>query len=90
MADFLYGAVVTLCVVAALRFWRFARQTQDRFFTLFATAFAMLAVNYVLLAVGDRDSEFRPYLYVVRLVAFLLIIGAIAIKNRSARSPDSR
>lgn len=82
MDNFLYGTVVTLCIVAALYFWKFRAQTRDRFFALFATAFMMLGLNYALLAFGDRESEFRPYLYVVRLLAFVLIILAIVDKNR--------
>jgi prolipoprotein diacylglyceryltransferase len=86
--DFLYGAIVTLCVVAAIYFWRFQSQTRDRFFGLFAAAFGMLGLNFIFLAAGDRQSEFRPYLYLIRLVAFLLIIAAIIDKNRGAG--DSR
>lgn len=82
--EFLYGAIVALCVVSALCFWRFQIQTRDRFFALFAAAFVMLALNYTLLAAGDRASESRPYLYLIRLAAFLLIIAAIVDKNRGA------
>lgn len=82
MNEFLYGAVVTLCVIAALYFWRFRVQTRDRFFGLFAAAFALIGVNYVLLASADRVAEYRPYLYLIRLAAFLLIIAAIVEKNR--------
>jgi hypothetical protein len=84
MNDFLYGAVVALCVVSALHFWRFQRQIRDRFFGLFAAAFGILGLNFTLLAVGDRQSEFRPFLYLIRLAAFLLIIAAIIDKNRGA------
>lgn len=84
MNDFLYGAIVTLCVVSALYFWRFHRQTRDHFFGLFAAAFAMLGLNFILLATGDRESEVRPYLYLIRLLAFALIILAIVAKNRGA------
>lgn len=82
MNEFLYGVIVALCVVASIYFWRFRRQTRDRFFGLFAGAFGMLGVSFVLLAAGDRQSESRPYLYLIRLVAFLLIIAAIVDKNR--------
>lgn len=84
MNEYLYGAVITLCAVASLFFWRFRRQTHDRFFGLFAAAFVMLGLNYALLAVGDRGSESRPFLYLIRLGAFLLIIAAIVDKNRGA------
>jgi Family of unknown function (DUF5985) len=88
MNDFLAGAIVALCGVAALYFWHFRRQTGERFFGLFAFAFATLGVNFIFLAIGDRESEFRPSLYLIRLAAFLLIIAAIVETNR--RSGERR
>ncbi|MGH2749599.1 MAG: DUF5985 family protein [Actinomycetota bacterium] len=82
MSNFLSGAIVLLCAVAALFFFRFRRQTHDRLFGLFGGAFSLLALNFALLAFVSRESEFRPYLYLIRLAAFLLIIAAIVDKNR--------
>ena len=66
--------------VIYLRFWR---QTADRLFFLFASAFGLLAINYVLLVVLDARTESRHLVYLLRLVAFGLIIYAIVDKNRS-------
>jgi Ca2+/Na+ antiporter len=85
MSDFVAGAIVALCGIAALYFWKFHRQTGERFFGLFALAFATLGINFLLLAVVDRESEFRPHVYLMRLAAFLLIIAAIVEKNRRVR-----
>jgi hypothetical protein len=82
MNDFVNGATVALCGVVALHFWKFHRQTADRFFALFALAFATLGANFFLLVAVDRESEFRPHVYLVRLAAFILIIAAIVEKNR--------
>lgn len=82
MEDLLSGIVVTLCTVALLFFVRFWRGTGDRLFAFFGGAFGLLALNYLFLALNPRDSEVRPYLYLIRLVAFLLIIIAILDKNR--------
>ena len=87
MTDFLAGAVVALCGVASLYFWRFHRQTGERFFGLFALAFATLAVSYLFRAAVDNASEFRPHVYLIRLAAFLLIIAAIVENNRRAPEP---
>ena len=87
MTDFLAGAVVALCGVASLYFWRFHRQTGERFFGLFALAFATLAVSYLFRAAVDNASEFRPHVYLIRLAAFLLIIAAIVENNRRASEP---
>ena len=84
MSDFITGAIVALCGVASLCFWHFRRQTGERFFALFALAFATLGINFIFLAAGDRDSEFRPTLYLIRLAAFTLIIAAIVDQNRRA------
>jgi hypothetical protein len=85
MNDFVAGAIVALCGVAALHFWKFHRQTADRLFAFFALAFATLGVNFLFLAAVDRESEFRPHVYLIRLAAFLLIIAAIVEKNRRVR-----
>jgi hypothetical protein len=87
MTDFVAGAVVALCGVASLHFWRFRRQTGERFFGLFAFAFATLAVSYLFQAAGDNTSEFRPHVFLIRLAAFGLIIAAIVENNRSVSEP---
>lgn len=85
MSDVIAGANVALCAVAALHFWKFHRQTGERLFGLFASAFTILGVNFILLAAVDRGSELRPSVYLIRLAAFLLIIAAIVGKNRRLR-----
>ena len=82
MDDFLSGLIVALAIVAALAFLRFWRQSRDRLFGFFAGAFVLYGINHVLLTFNPRDSEIRPYLYLVRLAAFVLIIIGILDKNR--------
>ena len=41
-----------------------------------------LAVERVLLAVVSHSTEYAPYVYAVRLIAYLFIIVAIVDKNR--------
>lgn len=84
MDDFLSGIVVVLCAVAALIFTRFWRQSKDRLFGFFAGCFFLLGLNYALLAFNPRESEIRPYLYVLRLIAFLLLMAGILDKNRKS------
>jgi hypothetical protein len=72
------GAAATIGLLLVLH-WR---RSRDRFFALFAAAFVALAANYALLPfLGGRD-ETKPYVFIVRLAAFLLIIVAIVDKNR--------
>lgn len=84
MTEFLSGASFLAAVAIALFFLRFWRETGDRFFALFALAFAVFSANRVALTFVDAEDEAtRTWIYVVRLVAFLLIIAAIVEKNRA-------
>lgn len=79
---FLNGAATMGFVAAAIFFLRFWRETRDRLFALFAIAFAVLGVNRMLLALVAFGHEAQPYLYIIRLLAFLLIASAVVDKNR--------
>jgi uncharacterized membrane protein HdeD (DUF308 family) len=70
-------------MVAALFFLRFWKETSDRLFALFAVAFAVLGVNRVLLTYFEEPHEARTLLYLVRLLAYLLMLAAIVDKNRA-------
>ena len=76
------GSVVLGYGVCALFFLRFWRSTGDRLFGVFSAAFWLLAVQRLALAVLLPLEEWRTGLYVVRLLAFLLILAAIVDKNR--------
>ena len=79
---FLLGVIVTASLAAAGFFWRFYRQTRDNLFLAFAAAFAIEGINRMAFLVLDNPSEGSPIIYMVRLVAFLFILGAIVAKNR--------
>jgi hypothetical protein len=83
MTSFLHGVTAMGCAIAALFFLRFWRQSLDRFFVLFAFAFFILSADYAILGLVTFATEWRPYVYGVRLLAFALIIAAIADKNRT-------
>jgi hypothetical protein len=85
---FMLGLIVALCAVAAAFFLRFWRKTRDRVFFLFGVAFSVLAVNWGVLAFTRKD-ELRTWVYVLRLAAFLVILVAVAEKNRP-RQPGPR
>jgi hypothetical protein len=48
----------------------------------FAAAFALLSVSYMLLGMVTFATEWRVYVFVVRLLAFCLILYGIFDKNR--------
>lgn len=79
---FLSGAVTFGFLLLALYFLRFWRRTGDFLFAAFAGAFALLGLNQALLALANIAAEERSWVYVLRIAAFALILGAIALKNR--------
>jgi hypothetical protein len=91
MNDLLLGAIVVTSAIVGLFFLRFWRDTGDRLFAMFAFAFWVLSLNWLALALVDQP-ETRTWLYLVRLVAFGLILLAIVDKNRAAerQEPERR
>jgi hypothetical protein len=88
ITQFLAGALVLAYWAIGFFFFRFWKKTGDRLFRAFAWAFWVLAGERVILLFVSADHEFQPYVYLVRLTAFLLIIWAIIEKNRSASADD--
>jgi hypothetical protein len=82
---FLQTVSATAAVAAGLFFFRFWRESRDRLFAFFGAAFWMLAVSWALLALINPSDETRPYVYAIRLVAFLLMIVGMVDKNRGQR-----
>lgn len=78
---FLKGAVAMGFLAASLFFLRFWKESRDRLFVLFAWAFALLAINRVLLVMLQEREEITLFPYVVRLLAFAIILVAILDKN---------
>jgi hypothetical protein len=85
MEQLLMGAIAAGSACAGLFFFRFWRQTRDRFFLYFAGSFWLEALNRVALVLVDHASEQEPLFYVVRLLAYGLILVAIWQKNRARR-----
>lgn len=80
---FLLGAIAMACFVAALFFLRFWRDTRDELFLLFAVAFALEGANRSLLALSPTPNEGDLSFYLVRLLAYSLIVAGIVGKNIS-------
>ena len=88
ITQFLAGALVLAYWAIGYFFLRFWKRTRDRFFRVFAWAFWVLAVERIILLFVRPEHEFQPYVFLVRLTAFLLIIWAIIQKNRPAGPSD--
>lgn len=83
--QFLYGMVTMGFAVASLLFASYWRRTRQSLFAIFASSFFLLAVNYAWLALTEIPVEERSPLYLVRLLAFSLIVVAIFQSNRPKR-----
>jgi NADH:ubiquinone oxidoreductase subunit 3 (subunit A) len=78
---YLSGAATLGFIGAGLFFFRFWRRTSDSLFLAFSLAFLLLGLNQALLVLMDVPEEERSWLYMLRLVAFVLILVAIGLKN---------
>jgi hypothetical protein len=79
---FMYGGLTMLSFIAAVIFARFWRSTAERLFLYFAISFSILAGDWMALALMPASAWPRHYLFVIRLVAFALLIVGIVDKNR--------
>jgi len=80
--------VVFLQDVSAMAAWsiaafflRYFRESRDRLFAYFASAFVLLGLSWAILSLDNPVGDASPYVYGLRLVAFLLIIAAVVQKN---------
>lgn len=76
--------------LASLFFLKFSRISSDKFFRYLCVAFGALAIErvvgvitYVIDPSDEGQSYARPWIYLIRLAAFALILIAIIQKNRS-------
>lgn len=82
--DFLSGAVALGFAVCALFFLKFWRRTREELFLAFSLAFLLLGLGQTILALANLATEERGSVYLLRLLAFLLILVAIYRKNSRA------
>ena len=80
---FLLGIIVTASFTAAVYFLKFWRNTHDPLFMAFAAAFTIEGLNRLTYLFLESPNEGSPAIYIVRLLAFLIILVAIVRKNRS-------
>jgi hypothetical protein len=83
MNELLIGGIATASLLAGLFFFRFWHATRDRFFLFFAISFWLEGLNRFLISRFVGPNEAEPLYYLLRLVAYGLIIVAIVDKNRA-------
>ncbi len=82
MTSLISGALVAGYATVALFFARFWADTRDRLFGFFACAFVLLAAQRLAIALTLETMEDQTIFYVLRLIAFVLILVGIIDKNR--------
>ena len=87
---FLAGADTLGFLIGALLFLRGWRRTRDLLFGTFAAAFLLLATNQALTVFIRLPEPERSWIYLFRLVGFVLLTLAIVGKNMQARAPKMR
>ena len=85
MNELLTGGIATAALLVGLFFLRYWRTTRDPFFLLFAISFWLEGAHRFVLNHFVGPDEDQPYYYLVRIVAYGLIIAAIVRKNRRSR-----
>lgn len=88
MQDMIIGATATACIAVGIFFVRYWKTTGDRFFLYFAASFWLQGVNRLHMGNSDASEEYRAAYYLVRLLAYALILIAIWEKNRRRRLPS--
>jgi uncharacterized membrane protein HdeD (DUF308 family) len=78
---FLLGIIATTSLTAGVFFLKFWRKTRDSLFLAFGLAFFVEGLNRSAVLFLAKPNEGSPYIYIVRLLAFLLILAAILHKN---------
>jgi hypothetical protein len=82
LLPFMHGAITLACFLIAAKFVKFWRTSKDRFFLWFSSAFFVFAVGWIIRGFATTEGDHAHFVFVPRLVAFLLIIAAILDKNR--------
>jgi hypothetical protein len=81
MTDLFTGAICMGSLLIALFFLRFWRDSGDRFFLYFAASFFIEGLHRLYSALHDAGGEDSPLHYLIRLLAYGLILWAILEKN---------
>lgn len=90
MNEVMSGAIAMASLVIALFFLRFWRDSRDRFFLYFAMSFLVQAGHRLYAAFpAENGLEDEPLHYLIRLLAYALILWAVLEKNWPRRKhPD--
>jgi uncharacterized membrane protein HdeD (DUF308 family) len=82
LADiFLLGFIAACSLSAALFFLRFWRDTRDSLFLAFTVFFILQGFSYIFILRLSHPNEGSLWLFLLRLISVLSVLGAILWKN---------
>ena len=82
MHEILVGAIAVAAFAAGLFFLRYWRSSKDPFFLYLMASFWLQSISYLIVGLTRSWNEGTPAQYVVRVLAYGLILLAIWTKNR--------
>lgn len=85
MKEMISGGIAMGYAVAGLFFLKFWKKTKDQLFLCFAISFWLLGATRIALVLTYERYEGTIF-YVIRFIAFSLIIWAIWEKNKASQS----
>ena len=89
MNELASGAIAMASVVIALFFLRFWRSSRDRFFLYFSLSFLVQAGHRIYASFpAENVLEDEPLHFLIRLLAYALILWAVIEKNWPRRKPS--
>ena len=89
MTDLVTGMIAMASLIIGLLFLRFWRNTKDRFFLYFALSFGIEGIHRIVTTLTFDEHEESPLHYLIRLLAYGLILWAILEKNLPSRRDKS-
>jgi hypothetical protein len=83
--QFLSGALMLGFATGGLFFFQFWLKTRDRLFFYFSIAFFIFSIERLVLLFQSKSNlpEDHPQIYLMRLIAFAVILYGIQDKNRN-------
>jgi len=78
---FLLGIIAATSVTAGVFFLKFWKVTRDTLFLALAIAFVIEGLIRVGVLFASEPNEASPWIYIVRLFSYALILAAILKKN---------
>ena len=86
MFNYLAGIITGGDLVATLFFFRFWKRTGDILFLVFGISFVLFGASQTAILFTDTLREDRIWIYTLRLIGFVLILGGIIWKNVGKRT----